>query len=269
MSDAGNLSGDQGTFVWADSMNSDFVSTGSNQFLIRSRAGMGINTNAPTAALDVQASPDRAVPFRARNASGDILFTVGSTGRLIIGDFSSGGTSVCRTNTTNILSNCSSSLRYKDKITPLDGNEALDLLSALRPVRYHWLDDGRADIGMVAEEVAELMPEIVTYNQDGTVEGFEYNRLGPLLIAGFQEQTAANAERFAALETDHQRLATENAELRAEVAVLKVQSGQVRELERRLAVMEARERENDDLRARLAALEAVLLDHGQIARTER
>ena len=158
-----------------------------------------------------------------------------------------------------------------------------ELIAALSPVRFRWTDQGQEDIGLVAEEVAAVIPEIVTYNSEGQVEGVEYNRLGPLLVAGFQEQTAANAERFAALETDHQRLAEENtrlgiaqhelarenAELRAEVAVLKVQSGQVRELERRLAGMEERERENDDLRARLAALESVLLDHGQIARTER
>ena len=40
--------GDQGTFVWADSQFSDFVSTGSNQFLVRSAGGFGLNTAPPT-----------------------------------------------------------------------------------------------------------------------------------------------------------------------------------------------------------------------------
>jgi hypothetical protein len=39
--------GDQGTFVWADSQNEDFVSTGPNQFLVRAQGGMAINTNTP------------------------------------------------------------------------------------------------------------------------------------------------------------------------------------------------------------------------------
>jgi hypothetical protein len=36
-----------GTFVWADSQNLPFGSTGSNQFLIRASGGLGINTNNP------------------------------------------------------------------------------------------------------------------------------------------------------------------------------------------------------------------------------
>jgi hypothetical protein len=42
-----------GTFVWADSENTDFASTGDNQFLIRAAGGVGIGTASPGAALDV------------------------------------------------------------------------------------------------------------------------------------------------------------------------------------------------------------------------
>jgi BclA-like protein len=43
-----------GAFVWADSLNADFASTGTNQFLIRASGGVGINTNNPAgAALNV------------------------------------------------------------------------------------------------------------------------------------------------------------------------------------------------------------------------
>lgn len=37
-----------GTFVWADSTNLDFASTGVNQFLIRATGGVGIGTNDPS-----------------------------------------------------------------------------------------------------------------------------------------------------------------------------------------------------------------------------
>ena len=43
----------QGTFVWADSTNAPFASTGNDQFLIRANGGVGINTNAPARSLDV------------------------------------------------------------------------------------------------------------------------------------------------------------------------------------------------------------------------
>lgn len=42
-----------GAFVWADSTNVDFVSSADNQFLVRASGGVGINTNAPAAALAV------------------------------------------------------------------------------------------------------------------------------------------------------------------------------------------------------------------------
>jgi len=42
-----------GAFVWADSTDADFASTGSNQFLIRASGGVGIGTGNPAAMLDV------------------------------------------------------------------------------------------------------------------------------------------------------------------------------------------------------------------------
>jgi hypothetical protein len=42
-----------GAFVWGDSSDSDFASTGQNQFLIRAAGGVGINTTAPQAPLHV------------------------------------------------------------------------------------------------------------------------------------------------------------------------------------------------------------------------
>jgi hypothetical protein len=42
-----------GTFVWADSQDADFSSTGTNQFLVRASGGVGINTDSPQFALHV------------------------------------------------------------------------------------------------------------------------------------------------------------------------------------------------------------------------
>lgn len=42
-----------GAFVWADSQNGDFASSGANQFLIRASGGVGIGKNNPATALDV------------------------------------------------------------------------------------------------------------------------------------------------------------------------------------------------------------------------
>jgi len=40
---SGDANGDEGTFVWADTIDSDYTSTGPNQFLVRASGGAGIN----------------------------------------------------------------------------------------------------------------------------------------------------------------------------------------------------------------------------------
>jgi len=50
---SGDTDGDEGTFIWSDSIDTDFTSTGPNQFLVRASGGVGIGTNAPTEQLDV------------------------------------------------------------------------------------------------------------------------------------------------------------------------------------------------------------------------
>lgn len=50
---SGDANGDEGTFVWADSQASNFVSTGPNQFLVRADGGVGINGTPATAGLEM------------------------------------------------------------------------------------------------------------------------------------------------------------------------------------------------------------------------
>jgi len=80
-----------------------------------------------------------------------------------------------------------SSIRWKDNITPIEG--ALDKVSQLRGVRFNWKDSGVLDIGMVAEEVGKVVPEVVNYEKDGVyAESLDYGRLVPLLIEAIKEQ---------------------------------------------------------------------------------
>ncbi len=51
----GDLNGDEGTFVFADSTDADFSTTGPNQFLVRATGGVGINNATPLAPLHVSA----------------------------------------------------------------------------------------------------------------------------------------------------------------------------------------------------------------------
>ena len=53
-----------GAFVWADSQNADFASTGINQFLIRAQGGVGIGTSDPEAPLQVTSAGSAAPQLR-------------------------------------------------------------------------------------------------------------------------------------------------------------------------------------------------------------
>ena len=50
---SGDSLADAGTFVWADRLLGDFVSSGDNQFLVRASGGVGFNTNNPSTGFDV------------------------------------------------------------------------------------------------------------------------------------------------------------------------------------------------------------------------
>jgi hypothetical protein len=80
-----------------------------------------------------------------------------------------------------------SSIRYKTQVESL--TPALDKVLQLRPVYYTKIGGtGSTEIGLIAEEVAEIYPELVKYNGDGEVDGINYTRIAPILIKTIQEQ---------------------------------------------------------------------------------
>ena len=107
------------------------------------------------------------------------------TGNLTVGAFSSGATSVCRT-AGGILANCSSSARYKTNVVRF--SSGLDMINRLRPVSFNWKQDDMLDLGLVAEDVAEIEPLLVTHNDKGEIEGVKYDRIGVVLVNAVKEQ---------------------------------------------------------------------------------
>ena len=82
-----------------------------------------------------------------------------------------------------------SSRRWKTDIVPLDG--ALGLVQQLRGVRYRWTETGTPDLGLIAEEVGAVVPEVVTYAPNGVdAETVNYARLVTLLVEAVKEQQA-------------------------------------------------------------------------------
>ena len=62
---------------------------------------------------------------------------------------------------------------------------ALDKVKAIEVVEYDWLD-GTHDIGIIAEELAKIVPEAVWY-RDGKIEGIKPLTMIAVLVKAIQE----------------------------------------------------------------------------------
>jgi len=92
-----------------------------------------------------------------------------------------------------------SSRRWKKNIRTLDS--ALDTVMSLRGVSFDWKATGIHDVGLIAEEVGEVVPEVVAYEEEGTdAQSVDYARLVAVLIEAVKEQQAEIDELRAALE---------------------------------------------------------------------
>ena len=74
----------------------------------------------------------------------------------------------------------SSSIRYKKDIEDMD-IDAEKVLS-FRPVSFKWKETDTPDMGLIAEEVAETIPHLVTRDLDGNPESVKYSQLSVYLL---------------------------------------------------------------------------------------
>lgn len=137
--------------------------------------------------------------------------------------------------TANTL-NSTSSIRYKKDIAPIV--HATESLEKLRGVHFNWKDDGSPSLGLIAEEVAEVFPEIVQRNpENGQVEALNYTALTAVLVEALKEQQGLLAAQQQTLESYKMLLETNQA---------------------KIAQMEGRLNDLGSLQARLAGLELLL-----------
>jgi hypothetical protein len=62
-------------------------------------------------------------------------------------------------------------------------------VEGLRGVYFDWKSNGKHDIGLIAEEVAEVIPEVVGYEENGKdASSLDYARLVALLVEAVKEQ---------------------------------------------------------------------------------
>jgi hypothetical protein len=107
----------------------------------------------------------------------------------INGATSASGTAVF-VNGVGQLGTTTSSRRFKDEIADMGGKS--DLLMKLRPVSFYYKpeydDTHTRQYGLVAEEVAQVSPELVVFDKDGAPQTARYHFVNAMLLNEVQKQ---------------------------------------------------------------------------------
>lgn len=138
-----------GTFVWSDTQSGNFESTNNDQFLVRARGGArfvtgdnGLTVNGPVSAEGQVTAGTLSVAGSALRDNGSPLWDIPSDERL------------------------------KQRIRPYE--HGLEAVLQLHTKRFESIDDpahhtssGREQVGLIAQQVEEVIPEAVTQTPDG------------------------------------------------------------------------------------------------------
>ena len=92
--------------------------------------------------------------------------------------------------TTGLLGHLTSSRRYKDEIKPME--KSSEALYRLKPVSYHYkkeIDPSQSPaFGLIAEDVAEVSPNLVARNSQGQPESIHYEMVNAMLLNEFLKE---------------------------------------------------------------------------------
>ncbi len=217
----------------ADSQKGTFVITGQAGIQIDALSAATNNTS-----LLIGQSTIPAGAFAIYNASasnnylnGNVGIGVASptqkldvNGKIKVGSFGSATAStVCQL--SGVLSSCSSSIRYKERVK--NATFGLAEIERMRPVTFKWKGRSENDFGFIAEEVAQINPLFASY-KDGAIEGVKYPQLTAVLVNAVKElkkEKDNDASRIRTLQTAYDRQASQIEDLRKQMAVLTRKSG--------------------------------------------
>ena len=96
--------------------------------------------------------------------------------------------------TGEVTAYSASDIRLKANIKPI--MSAIDVINKLNPVSYNWnekakelnpLKDDSTEYGLIAQELEEVLPELVHPIYDGEYKSIDYVKIVPLLIGAIKE----------------------------------------------------------------------------------
>ena len=183
----GLTSGDENVAI--GNFTANFGNPGSYNVMIGTSARVGAYSNSIAIGYDANATASNQVRLGNVNIStfycqGAYAATTGSGANMFV-------------NSSGQIMRSTSSKRYKKDIVDLEINT--DEIYNLRPVSYTGINDNKRYFGLIAEEVAVIIPELVEYAKEKDVipgssseelipDAVQYTMLSILLLKEVQEQ---------------------------------------------------------------------------------
>jgi hypothetical protein len=191
-----NTGGNQNSALGTNALVSN--STGSDNTALGARALLGNTTGENNVAIGLNAGRDLTTGLNNIHVSNVGVAGEGATTRIgasqtrafiagIRGVTTGVGDAVpVLIDSAGQLGTTSSSRRVKRDIQPLG---AVRPLMKLRPVRFRYrTGPPELHYGLLAEQVAKVLPELAVYGEDGLPETVQYQELPVLLLAALQRQ---------------------------------------------------------------------------------
>jgi hypothetical protein len=131
------------------------------------------------------------------------------------------------------LGTISSSRRFKKDIKPMD--QTSEAILALKPVTFHYKDgDNKAAVatpqyGLIAEDVAEVNPDLVVRNKEGEIYSVRYDAVNAMLLNEFLKEHRKVQELEATV-------AQQKKDMEVFAANLKEQAAQIQKVSAQLEV---------------------------------
>jgi hypothetical protein len=209
-----------------------FNTTGSNNVAIGHGAGINLTTGSFNIVIGNTGVAAQAGTIRIGDSNQTRAFISGIRGTTT----GNADAVAVLIDSTGQLGTVNSSRRFKDDIADMDA--ASSGLMKLRPVTFHYKADGnpsgrRLQYGLIAEEVADVYPDLVAHSADGQAETVMYQYLPAMLLNEYQkqqrtidrqsEELAEQSEIVAELKRDRDLLneaVAEIAKLKQETAIL-------------------------------------------------
>ena len=146
--------------------------TGSNNVAVGATAGIALTTGSGNVCIGAGVSgvAGESNTTRIRN-----VYTTVANGRAVY------------VNADNKIGTLSSSRRFKHDIQPMDRSS--ETLFALKPVTFRYKKDAdpsqALSFGLIAEEVAQVSPELITRDEEGKPQTVRYEAVNAMLLNEF------------------------------------------------------------------------------------